>query len=233
MNTTKIIKIILPSQIILMTIHNRHLQINGENYFSHISDNVIIMQQNDALNPDILQLKLFCHAIDFTNGIIQVNDYNLDIQSVITPEQFYGKIYKIDVNDGVTTIYAQSVKSKLKTHITRTYQSGCGADWGDSRCTLNKDFFKQTILITQKNNNLITYNPINGYFGEFYSPYITNNLGEPLQIYNLDTNQKTFLTENTSQFMINQTYSLYAGCHKTKDNCLKYQNFSNYLGFLK
>ncbi len=108
---------------------------------------------------------------------LEISDYDILNQTLITPQCFVGTVIQSQYSDNIVSLVAYSSKKLLSKIITRSYQSHCQALWGDTRCKIDKEAFKQTIQITQIEDKKITYDLLSAPLTAFFNPYITDNLG--------------------------------------------------------
>ena len=230
--TLKLVTITLPFKTLYLTNYHRDLTIAGQTYKTSVLIDAIEHTISASLLPDTAQINLIpIKEHHFIGGILEVSDYDLQTHQILSPVCFYGTITQTQIHDTHMTLVAHSTKNLLNTVITRTYNTHCQAQWGDNRCSINTELYKQEIQITHINDNIIGYNVLNGMVDIFYSPYISNSLGHIIPIQNLDSVNHTFQTEPFYMFKIGQSYTLYAGCKKNTTNCQAYNNTMNYLGF--
>ena len=230
---TKIVKLILPSETLLMTLYNKSLIIQEQTYYASYLIGDIDMQFSASLQADtafISMIKMFSRQ--FNGAVLEIYDYDLTLQQIILPACFIGKVMETEIYDTIVTLKAYSSKQLLNRIITRTYDKQCQAEWGDNRCHINKELYKQQIQITNINNNNDTeYIVLNGIVNNFYNPYLVDSLGTVITVLNHNSVLKKFKCESFYTVQIGQVYSLYAGCQKDILNCNYYNNIKNYLGF--
>ncbi len=231
---TKIIKLILPSEMILMTDYDTPLTILGQTYHASLLIGDVMMQFSASLHSDTATISMIhTHNKQYDGGILEIYDYDLLAQQVLSPARFVGKIMVTDIYDTTVTLKAYSSKRLLNRMITRTYNKNCSAEWGDNRCKINKDLYKKQIEITSITDNTVTYTVLSGTVINFYNPYLVDSLGNIITIFNHDAILRKFKTEAFYGIKLGQIYSLYAGCQKNILNCSYYSNVRNYLGFDK
>ncbi len=231
---TKIIKLILPSDMILMTHYDTTLTIDEQTYHASLLIGDVTMQFSASLQSDTAIISMiYQNNKRYDGGILEIYDYDLQTEQIISPACFVGKIMATDIYDTTVTLRAYSAKRLLKRMITRTYNKNCSAEWGDNRCKMNTDLYKKQIEITNITDNTVTYTVLSGSVINFYNPYLVDSLGNMINIFNHDAILKKFKTESFYGIKLGQTYSLYAGCQKNISNCNDYNNTKNYLGFDK
>lgn len=231
---TKIIKLILPSETLFMTLYDKPLVIAGQTYHPALLIGDITMQFSASLEADTAMIHIIHkHDTDYNNGMLEIYDYELVTHTILSPACFIGKIMATEIYDYTVTLKAYNSKRLLNKTITRTYGTQCQAEWGDNHCKINKDLYKQQIEITSITNNIITYTVLSGSVTDFYNPYLTDSLGNIIIIMNHNKTLRHFTCDPLYVCHIGQTYTLYAGCQKDIQNCNYYNNINNYLGFNK
>lgn len=220
--------------MILMTDYDTPLTISGQTYQASLLVGDITLQFSASLQSDTATISMIhTHNKQYDGGILEIYDYDLLSQQVLSPACFVGKIMMTDIYDTTVTLKAYSSKRLLNRVITRNYGTQCPATWGDSWCKINTDLYKKQIEIINITNNAVTYTVLSGTVINFYNPYLEDSLGNKINIFNHDAILKKFKTESIDTMEIGQTYSLYAGCQKTILNCNYYNNIKNFLGFNK
>lgn len=229
----QLVKIILPSHILLFAQHYQNIIIGEQIYHgAKLIDNIQIklnafLQANSAIISFLLPSRK-----QFNGGEIEIYDYDLGIKQILFPSCFKGKIIATEFYDNIATIKALDNKRALNHIITRTYNSNCQAEWGDTKCTVNKENFKQHIKITNIMGNIIQYTILDGAVDYFYNPYLQDDLGNIIPILYLNHIQHEIYIEPIYSLILNNNYYLYGGCQKNITNCQSYDNSDNYLGFL-
>jgi uncharacterized phage protein (TIGR02218 family) len=217
-----------------MTHYDTALTILGQTYYASLLIGDVTMQFSASLQSDIAIISMiYKNKKRYDGGILEIYDYDLQTQQILSPASFVGKIMVTEIYDTTVTLRAYSTKRLLNRMITRTYNKSCSAEWGDNRCKMNKDLYKKQIQITNITDNTVTYTVLSGTVINFYNPYLVDSLGNKINIFNHDAILKKFKTESLYDMAIGQTYNLYAGCQKNISNCHNYNNIKNYLGFDK
>lgn len=229
---TKLIKLTTVQNEIFMTLYDRDLLVNGQIYAANMLTDPIEITYSDTLQPDQVVIHLIRDADHYLDGVIEIYDYDLALQEILEPANFIGTISTVVRYDTTTRLEAHCQKRHYEKHILRRYSPVCEAIWGDNRCTINREDYKQTIEISHIVGGTVFYNLIEGDIPEFHAPYLEDLLGNKIPILSHDSENLSFISEAHYLFNSGQRYYLYAGCQKTKENCKKYNNYENYLGFL-
>jgi|GEM_PF-4232189 len=229
---TKLIHLFLPNQTLYFTLYDINLTLNGRTYLAdHVTAPIKINHRSD-LKPDQANISLIdYHDHNFHGAHIEIYHYDIDAQHIRDPADFIGKISDMHRQDHYVTLTAYCQKNSLSQHILRNFHPVCQAIWGDTRCKINKNNYAQNIEITQIEAERITYTVLSGDINQFHAPYLQDLLGNIVSIFEHDPSQKIFHIEPHISIEIGQTYTLYAGCAKTRAHCAAYQNFDNFLGF--
>ncbi|MFT6072732.1 MAG: putative phage protein (TIGR02218 family) [Alphaproteobacteria bacterium] len=229
---TKLIQLIVPHHIFYITLYDREIVVNDIIYKpDHIIEG-INMGQTANLDPNTLHITLIRKPlISYDGGIIKLFDYNVTTQQMAQAPCFTGKIHKATMSDITVKLYAKGIRDLLNYPISRSFSTQCQAIWGDNRCGIDKNLHKQVINITNMTDNFVSYTVISGTMPAFYNPFLQDSVNRKIPIINHNPDNQTFQTEPHFTFSLNQHYDLYAGCRKNTDNCHKFNNFNNFLGF--
>lgn len=234
LTTTKILKLTTAFEEIYMTLFDRDLLINGQIYRSDLLTDEIMIEYSASIQADEAYIQIVRDHINYLEGILQIHDYDLITQQIIQPANFVGKIIDIVGYDSVISLQAYSSKRDYDQYILRNYDTACDAIWGDHRCTVPRENYRQTIqIIDMFHDTEIFYALLEGEnIAQFHAPYLEDAMGNQIPIMRHDPIMQSFYCEPHYAFRIGQTYNLYTGCQKTPENCQKYGNFDNYLGFI-
>jgi len=172
---------------------------------------------------------------DFAAILIQIVNYNdLTMGSMIQRQGWLGNI-----KTGRFNFIAElrGMTQPLQQQIGRIFTPGCDAALGDTRCTVNLASFTVTGNVTSVsgthtfNDTARTENA--GYFDGGLVTWITgSNAGYRMEVKIFANASVTLQQPMLNTITIGDTYSMHAGCDKTRATCVsRFTNVVNFRGF--
>lgn len=167
--------------------------------------------------------------------IFQVNYNDLTQGKVILRA---GVLGQVTLNRGQFQAEIRGLTQALQQTIGRLFGPGCDADLGDNRCKVNLTPYTavQAVTTAVSGNTFIATGltqPAN-YFTFGLLTWLTgSNAGLSMEVKNFTFGGTVALSEPMSYaIQVGDTFSVYAGCNKSLDNCKnKFNNVINFQGF--
>ena len=236
------------------TSHDQDITFDAVTYASSIGGTPTAVATTGSLAVDNVDLEILLDALGFTASDLAAGiwDYaTLDVFMVnyldLTQAEVKlrrGKVGQVSLKRGSFLLEVRGLLQYYTTQLLETYQPGCQADLGDTRCGVDLGPLTVTGSITGTtvgNTRIFTDTARTEALGWFDGGLLTwtsglnNGLSMEVKTYTLSGTTIALVLGMPHALTVGDTYSVYAGCDKSLsgvNGCLvKFNNVVNFRGF--
>ena len=232
------------------TDHDVDIVYGGDTYKAINSASISGMQQSGKLNTDTFDFEMLLDSADITAADLRAGRFNFaDVwvylinyadttQGIVSLMR--GKLGEIEIkSDGQAKAEFRSLAQLVNQAIGRVLGPECDADLGDARCGVTLATYTETGTLTGVTDNKTfadsSRSEANDYFNYGVLTWTGgNNNGLSKEVKDFVNATGTFTLVGPMPFavQVGDTYSVYAGCDKTKSICKDtFSNLVNFRGF--
>jgi uncharacterized phage protein (TIGR02218 family) len=240
--------------VLAFTSYDQNILFSSVTYVSSAGGSPSAVATTGALNVDNVDLDMLLDALGFTAADLAAGVWDfatIDVFIVnyadLTQAEVKlrrGKVGQVSVKRGSFLAEVRGLLQYYTTQLLETYQPGCQADLGDSRCTVNLAPFTITgsvTALTVGNSRIFTDSARAEALGYFDGGLLTwtsglnDGLSMEVKTYTLVGTSIALVLGMPHALGVGDTYTMYAGCDKslsgTQGCKVKFNNVVNFRGF--